>query len=126
MILSILFVLAAVNWAGAVPGCWRQSPPDRPQLQPTIFKHCLEVAKLLAKLDKAHAPILFSRRPGMGYKLPQHWAIGTCLATLDMHSDDDEETVSFMDIAIETGTLSGTCVAQPPHLGGTAVLGPKK
>ncbi|KAL8702812.1 MAG: hypothetical protein Q9201_004028 [Fulgogasparrea decipioides] len=126
MILNIFLILVVVNWAGAVPGCWRQNPPDRQQLQPTIFKQCLEIAKFLAKVDKTDAPVSFSRRPGIGYKVPQHWVIGTCVATLDMHSDEDEDTASFMEIAIETGTLSAACVAKPPHLGGTAVLGPKK
>ena len=32
---------------------------------------------------------------------------------------------SFMEIAITAGTLAAQCVARPPHLGGTDVVGPR-
>ena len=51
---------------------------------------------------------------------------GDCGVAIDMHSDDDEDSMSFHDIAVETGVILIRCVAHPPHLGGTQPVGPKK
>lgn len=45
---------------------------------------------------------------------------------IDMRSDNDEDTLSFREIAVEAGKLMLHCVAQPPHLGGLMLVGPKK
>lgn len=127
MLFVLFLVITAIHWTcAAAVICWRQNPPGGRQLHPTVFKHCSDAIKELAKLDKAYAPIAFSRRPGVGYQVPQRWVSRSCFIDLDMHSDDDEDSVSFMDIAIEAGTLAAACVAQPPHLGGTSFVGPKQ
>ncbi|KAL8752334.1 MAG: hypothetical protein Q9199_005822 [Rusavskia elegans] len=130
MISILLLVLVAVNWAGAVGearvGCWKQNPSPGRQHFTTIYKHCYEGIKDLAKLDKAYAPILFSRKPDAGYRVPERWVTGTCYIHIDMHSNDDEDYVSFHEIAVEAGVINAACVARPPHLGGTSPVGPKR
>lgn len=127
MVRVLLILLAVVSWVNvATAGCFRQNPPGRPQLHPTTFIECLDIIKSLVKYDKAYAPTLFSRRPGQGFQLPRHWIIGSCMMTLDMHSDDDEDSVSFYKIGVEAGVVNGACVARPPHLGGTIPVGPNQ
>ncbi|KAI4200119.1 MAG: hypothetical protein LQ350_004158 [Teloschistes chrysophthalmus] len=124
--LLALLLFAATHCALVGAGCFKQGPPGTPQLSPAIFKHCIDPIKELAKLDKAHAPIAFSRKRGIGYPLPQRWFSKSCWINLDMHNADDEDFASFMDISIEAGTLAASCVAQPPHLGGTVPVGAGK
>ena len=130
MVLILLLLLVAINWAGAVGearvGCWKQNPPPGRQHFTTIYKQCFEGIKDLAKLDKAYAPIVFSRKPGAGYRVPERWITGTCYIHIDMHSDDDEDFLSFHEIAVEAGVINAACVARPPHLGGTSPVGPKR
>lgn len=126
--LPILFLLfAAIGWAkDGTAGCFRQAPPGERQIYPTIFKDCLEPIKNLVKYDKAYAPTLFSRKRGLGFKLPAHWISGSCVMLLDICSDDEEDSETFYAIAVEAGILNGACVAQPPHFGGTNRVGPKQ
>lgn len=130
MVLILLLLLVAVNWAGAVGearvGCWKQNPPPGRQHFTTIYKQCFEGIKDLAKLDKSYAPIVFSRKPDAGYRVPERWITGTCYIHIDMHSDDDEDFLSFHEIAVEAGVINAACVARPPHLGGTSPVGPKR
>lgn len=42
-----------------------------------------------------------------------------------MHSDADEDTTTFKEIAVMAGTIMLACIAQPPHLGGTQFVGPE-
>ncbi|KAI4168819.1 MAG: hypothetical protein LQ348_007429 [Seirophora lacunosa] len=120
-----LVVLTASNWAGIVHAqCFAQNPPDRPQASPTIYKDCFEVIRNMVGHDKTLAPTLFSRKPGLGFKLPHVWVYRSCLLRLDMHSDDDEDSVPFFKIAVEAGIINAACVVHPPHLGGTLPVGP--
>ncbi|KAI4120735.1 MAG: hypothetical protein LQ338_006801 [Usnochroma carphineum] len=105
--------------------CFRQRPGGT-ILYPTTFKECYEIQKFLLRRDKPHAPLTFSRKPGIGYKVPDYWTVGNCALIIDMHSDDEEDTMSFADIAVETGAVNAGCVARPPHFGGTFPVGPKK
>lgn len=119
-----LILFAAISWGGNVTAeCFLPSPPGRTPIHPTIFKDCLDGIKELVKYDKAYAPTLFRRTPGLGFKLPHHWTSRSCAIFLDLHSDEDEDLVSFYDIAVEAGVLNGACVAPPPHLGGTIAVG---
>lgn len=49
----------------------------------------------------------------------------TCALSIDMHSDTDEDTTTFRQIAVEAGTIMLACIAQPPHFGGTQYVGPR-
>ena len=127
MILILFIVFAAIGWATDYRvGCYNQSPPGQRQIYPTKFVDCAEPIKNLVKYDKAHAPTLFSRKRGLGYKLPAQWVSRSCAIFLDARSDDDEDYATFYDIAIEAGVINAACVANPPHLGGTNRVGPKK
>ncbi|KAL9576356.1 MAG: hypothetical protein Q9212_007171, partial [Teloschistes hypoglaucus] len=124
--LLALLLFAATHCLLVDAGCYMQSPRGMPQLRPGIFKDCIDKISELAELDKTHAPIAFSRKRGVGYPLPQRWYKKSCWIKLDTHNDYDEDVASFMEIAIEAGTLAASCVAKPPHLGGTITVGPRK
>ena len=51
---------------------------------------------------------------------------GNCVLTIDMESDNAEEILSFKDLAVDAGTVMVRCVMNPPHLGGTLIVGRKK
>lgn len=48
----------------------------------------------------------------------------TCALSLDVHSDADEDTTTFNEIAVMAGTILLACIAQAPHRGGTQYVGP--
>ena len=94
-------------------------------IAPTTFQACYQVIKFLLRHERTDLPLLFSRIPGRGYLLPEQWLFSNCLFILDTHSDADEETTTFRQIAVAASTVLLACVAQPPHLGGTQTVGPK-
>ncbi|KAL9004749.1 MAG: hypothetical protein Q9188_002433 [Gyalolechia gomerana] len=59
---------------------------------------------------------MFSRKPGVGYRLPAHWVHRSCVVHVSIE-EDEEDTVSFFEIAQEAGVVNGACVVRPPHLG---------
>ena len=107
-------------------GCFHQSPPLRPQRAPTTYKECSHILRFLLDYDKEQGSITFSRRPGIGYRVPDYWVAGTCAIPIDMHSDNEVDEMSFHDIAVEAGAIMVRCVMYGPHLGGTQPVGPRK
>ena len=45
---------------------------------------------------------------------------------IDMHHDEDEDILSFLDLATAAGMVNIVCVAKPPHYGGTVSVGPNR
>ncbi|CAF9915278.1 MAG: hypothetical protein HETSPECPRED_002348 [Heterodermia speciosa] len=119
----VLFALIITVTCDDKISCWGGGP--RSKLRPTTFKACRAVIKWLGSHDKEQGPITFSRRPGVGYRVPDQWLSGNCVVSIDMHSDDDVDTLSFREIAVEAYTIALGCVISPPHLGGDGHVGPK-
>ena len=120
------FALSIPSTLSDTIGCFAQSANPRQRLIPTTFKACYELSKFLIHHDKSQGGITFSRKPGVGFQVPEHWVSGNCVLAIDVHSADDEDTLSFKDIAVEAGAVMVRCVAKPPHLGGTQFVGRKK
>ena len=117
--LSIFFTCECADTIG----CWANSPDSK--LSPTTFRECRHLIKWMNSFDKDKGEITFSRKPGVGYRLPDQWMLGTCVLGIDMVSDDVEDTVTFREIGIEAYTVALACVIRPPHLGGRRPVGPK-
>ncbi|KAL8777824.1 MAG: hypothetical protein Q9213_007695 [Squamulea squamosa] len=92
----------------------------------TTYHDCFQVIKFLMSHGRTRLPTLFSRKPNVGYELPEQWIYRSCLLYLDMVDDDEEETTSFKDVAVAAGTVMVGCVVRPPHMGGTQYVGPKR
>lgn len=120
----VLFALIIAVTCDDETSCWGGGP--RSQLHPTTFKACKAVIRWLGSHDKEQGPITFSRRLGVGYRVPDQWLSGSCVVGIDMHSDDDEDTLSFREIVVEAYTIALACVISPPHLGGSGTVGPKR
>lgn len=120
----VLFALIIAVTCDDETSCWGGGP--RSQLRPTTFKACKAVIRWLGSHDKEQGPITFSRRLGVGYRVPDQWLSGSCVVGIDMHSDDDEDTLSFREIVVEAYTIALACVISPPHLGGSGTVGPKR
>ncbi|KAL8730711.1 MAG: hypothetical protein Q9166_003903 [cf. Caloplaca sp. 2 TL-2023] len=107
--------------------CWVQKTPTSAKPTPTIFKACDDALKLMLPDAKtAKVPMLFSRKPNHGFQVPRQWRRGNCVVKIDMHSEDDEDSVAFIDLASGASMINIRCVARPPHYGGTAVVGEKQ
>lgn len=135
MLLTILkqqafFVLSSLalflSPAGGDIGCFAREAAFRQPVAPTTFKECYELVKRLVHHDKAEAAMIFSRKPGAGFRVPDHWVSGNCVLTIDMESDSDEEILSFKDLAVDAGAVMVRCVMSPPHLGGTVIVGRRR
>ena len=111
---------------GDMIGCFAQEAAIRQPIAPTTFKACYEIVKRLIHHDKAEAAMIFSRKPWAGFRVPDHWVSGNCVLTIDMDSDNDEETLSFAKLAVDAGTVMVRCVMSPPHLGGTILVGQRR
>ena len=125
MLLLHLVILIAVTLGDTV-GCFDQSTDPRRQITPTTYRACYGILDALLSKDKATAEIPFSRRSGVGFKVPEYWTSGNCVMVIDMHSENDVDSMSFLDIATEAGVIMVKCVMYPPHLGGTQPVGPKR
>lgn len=77
----------------------------------------------MMRQERVDLPLRFTRKAGEGYRLPAQWKAGNCGLQLNLISEDDVETASFREIAIEAGKIMLTCVALPPHYGGTNWVG---
>lgn len=94
---------------------------------PTVFKTCYDAVKLLLPDPRSvRKPILFSRKEDHGYQVPRQWRRGNCVVRVDMHDDDAEDTLTFLDLATAAGTVNVVCVARPPHFGGTLAVGARQ
>ena len=111
---------------GNMIGCFAREAASRQPIAPTTYKACYDIVRRLVHHDKAEAAMTFSRKPDAGFRVPEHWVSGNCVLTIDMDSDNDEETLSFKDLAIDAGTVMVRCVMIPPHLGGTTIVGQRK
>ncbi|CAF9926680.1 MAG: hypothetical protein HETSPECPRED_006392 [Heterodermia speciosa] len=107
-------------------GCFVREVALRHPIAPTTFKTCYEIVKRLVHHDKAEAAMIFSRKPGAGFRVPENWVSGNCVFTIDMDSDTDEETLSFRELAVDAAAVMARCVMNPPHLGGTLLVGRRK
>ena len=81
---------------------------------------------MLPDMSLAQKPILFSRKENHGYQVPRKWQRGNCIIMIDMHHDEDEDILSFLDLATAAGMVNIVCVAKPPHYGGTVSVGPNR
>ena len=128
LFLLLLPFLTITVHADEAVSCFRQHsalPLPSFDLAPTTYHACFQVVKFVVRHERIELPLLFSRIPGVGYQLPEEWVYQTCALRLDMHSDTDEDTTTFKDIAVEAGKVMLACVAQSPHFGGTQYVGPK-
>ena len=109
--------------SGVTLDCFSQNPPSRPQLMPLTYSACKRAVESIPMHDKAQAPIVFSRNPDAGFRVPHSWSYGGCVVRIDTLTADAEETTTFGDMLLRAFELSVECVIMPPHLGGKSTLG---
>ena len=111
--------------SGVILDCFVQNPPSGPQLMPLTYSACKQAIQKIPMSDKAYAPIVFSRNPTAGFRVPHSWSHGGCVVIVDVTTADAEETTTFSEVFERAFELSIECVIRPPHFGGKCLLGMK-
>ena len=128
MLIFIMLIFSLQILADSM--CFIHQPPGKEDLhQIASRKDCIEVARLMIKGDKAYAPMLFTRKEGIGFQVPHTWALkGTCFISIDMMEEDDEETFTLAKMAVIVATIIHDCVDNPAfdRLGGQQKCGPHR
>ena len=128
MLIFILLILSLQILADS--SCFLHNPPgEEDLLRIEDRQDCLRVARLMIAGDKAGAPMLFTRKKGIGFEVPHIWALkGTCYISIDMMEDDDEEVFSLVQMALTVAIIIHDCVDNPDfdRLGGKQECGPHR
>ena len=122
-----LLLFLPLHTAAASVTCYEPVSPSSP-LIPITYHDCFQIIKFIVQHDRIERPTLFSRKPHLGYHLPDQWRSGSCVMRLDMNDDagpDEEETATFKDIVGAAATVMLGCVVPAPHFGGTQCVGAK-
>ncbi len=128
MLLSVLLLFSFALHSRADTKCFIQDE-GKEDLYHIVRQDCIEVAKLMIHGDKAHAPMTFSRKEGVGFQVPHEWALkGTCLIAINVVAEDDEVVFSVAKMAHTVATIIHECVDNPDFdkLGGKDECGPKQ
>ena len=123
MVSPSIFTTLLKASSGVIQDCFVQNPPNEPQLMPLTYSACKQAILKIPVSDKAYAPIVFSRNPTAGFRLPYSWSHGGCIVIIDVTTTDAEETATFSEVFERAFELSIECVIRPPHLGGKCLLG---
>lgn len=89
--------------------------------------NCAAALDLILKSDKSEAPMIFSRSPGAGYKVPATIEAGDCVVHIDVSSmtPGREVTLPLTDVVHAAFHIIDMCIKNPPAgtgLGGHAIL----
>ena len=103
--------------------CWKQNPPEEPQLPPLTYIECKQAIRDIPMGDKALAPLSFSRDPGAGFTCPYTWDFGDCAIAVDVLQKGDTERSTFASIFKRAFDIAVECVIKPPHFGGQGFVG---
>ena len=106
--------------------CFDPDHSGKTQLSPVIYKDCREAIASIPVGEKGLAPITWARDPDAGFEVPAYWQHGNCVVGVDVTGEDVRETEVFARVLRAAFGLAVTCVIQPPHLGGKALLGQNK
>lgn len=72
----ILFLLPFLAHAKNTVSCYRPiaySDIVSQSTLPTTYYECFQVVKFLVRHERTDLPLMFSRRPGQGYLVPETW-----------------------------------------------------
>lgn len=125
--LSLTVVLPSLAFALSTPYapmCFTATPGLK-KIDPS---DCADVLEIIMQGDKFRAPMTFTRKDGVGYKLPEKWNVKSCNVVIDMTNDDDEETFPMATVAQSASDLLQACVLdlRYPGVGGRWLIGPNK
>ncbi|CAD6585866.1 MAG: hypothetical protein ASARMPREDX12_002145 [Alectoria sarmentosa] len=88
---------------------------------------CLYAAQQILPKGSPRRAINFTRRRTKGFfQLPKVFRYGTCVISVDVVQDSDEDKFQLLIVYEATLDLIRTCVAGFYHAGGTIFVGPKK
>ena len=106
-------------------GCFRQAPPEEPQLSRTNYVDCCYAVQKIAVYD-THRPMHFRRNHDTDFILPHSFTYRTCVISLDMVNASAEDFFYLEQILYVATDTARRCTALYQALGGMATVGPKQ
>ncbi|KAL8752053.1 MAG: hypothetical protein Q9199_006003 [Rusavskia elegans] len=114
LLLLLLAIFMVPTMAARDAVCWMQKTATSEKPIPTVFKACHDAIKIMFPDPvSGQKPILFSRKENHGYQVPKQWRRGNCVIKIDMHDDDAEDTLTFLDLATAGKAIFGALITQP-------------
>ena len=105
--------------------CFTQSTQHR-TLYPARPQDCLNAARELYDTKPPFRPTAFSRKAGAGFKLPQVVRSGTCIISIDVRNDEDEDIFLPWLVYTTALDLGRKCTRGDFRFGGRTMAGPRK
>lgn len=88
---------------------------------------CLNAANLVLKAFRyPHRPYYFARQSNLEFMLPQVFRYGTCVISLDVAKDDEDDVFMPWEAFSNAVGLATKCFGIGEGLGGKIFIGPKK
>ena len=108
--------------------CFEHSDSPTGHLDRIDRKDCAAALKRILDADKRAAPMIFSRSPNAGYKLPDQLEAGTCVINIDIGAiHQDKEVLAPMESVVHAALhIMTNCINDQPYLtglGGHAIVG---
>ena len=98
-----------------------------PRLIPAQVNDCYQAALLFRQKGSLTRPLIFTRKPTRSvFPLPQVLRAGTCVISVDVVNDDDEDEFPLEVANNGALQLAMDCVWGSSHVGGKKFVGPKK
>ena len=98
-----------------------------PRLIPASLYDCLHAAQQITQKGSLTRPITLTRRNTKRvFRLPQVFRSGTCIISVDVDNDDDEDKFPIGTVHQAALDLSMRCVGGFYHNGGKIFVGPRK
>ncbi len=94
-------------------------------LYPAEHEDCLEAVKQLFYVKPPFRSTTFARRPGAGFKLPTVVRNGTCVISIDVMHDTDEDIFKPLLMYATARELALRCTQGAFRYGGRSLTGPK-
>lgn len=99
---------------------------SRRGLYPTNIRDCFNAARYIVQHIEPFRPVSFARRQGVGFKLPRVVRSKTCVISIDVMQDDEEDVFVPLLVFSAATDLASRCTQGMFDLGGRTTVGPRK
>lgn len=120
-----MFILKNSSNNDEYADCFNPATPRR-GLYPAKLEDCLNAAEELISIRNPFRSVTFARRKIVGFPLPKVVRNGTCVISIDVINDADQDIFRPWQVYITARELALRCVQGAFDLGGRTMTGPRK